>query len=93
MNIDKKYLKAIIGIALAFSIGLIFFFIFSASYGDGLERVMENAGVKEGKILYKAPLNYGNNYFSVLLMGFVGFFIILFIICLYGKLLRNKNET
>lgn len=89
--VEKKYMKAIIVILVLFSIGLIFYFIFSADYGDGLEKTMENAGVEEGKPAYKAPFSYGDNYPFTFLMGCVGFFLVLCCVYLYGKVVRKKS--
>lgn len=90
---DKKNVKTVIIILLLFSIGLVFFYIFSAPYGDGLEKTMEATGVQEAEPFYHAPLNYGENYPSTLLMGFLGFLAALFIVFLCAKLLRKKNDA
>ncbi|MEM0449740.1 MAG: hypothetical protein QW520_07980 [Methanomassiliicoccales archaeon] len=74
--IEKKYLKASIIILLAFSIGLIGFYIFSVDKPDGLEAVMEENGLEEGEPVWNAPLDYGSSYLSTLLMGFLGFLIV-----------------
>lgn len=84
-----KYLKAVIVIALAFSIGLVFFFIFSAPYRDGLEKTMELGGIEEEEPIYKAPFDYGDNYIVALLMGLFGFAIVFGCMYIYGKLIST----
>lgn len=93
MNLDKKYVMAIFGIIMIFAVGLIFFFLYAEPYGDGLEKTMENAEVEEEEQSYSAPLDYGDNYIAALIMGIVGFVIVLFCVLLYAKFMRKKNET
>jgi len=69
----KGYLIALLVILGLFTFGLVGFYIFSAGLGDGLEKTMEDAGVEEGESAYKAPFDYGNNYTSTWIMGFLGF--------------------
>jgi Sec-independent protein secretion pathway component TatC len=90
--IDRKYLKAIAGIFVLFAIGLVFFFIFSAPYGDGLEKTMEEAGIEEGEPVYQAPLNYGEDYVTALIAGIVGFGLTIGMGYGYFKLTRKKEE-
>jgi hypothetical protein len=54
---------------------------------------MEVAGVTESVPTYYAPLDYGSNYMSSLIIGCIGFFLVLCIFLVIGKLLRKKNET
>lgn len=93
MTLNRKYLKALIGIILIFCIGLVFFFMFAEPYGDGLEKTMENADVEEGEPNYNAPLDYGDNYFTALLMGLMGFVIVLCYVLLFAKFMRKKDEA
>lgn len=90
---DKKNIKTLVIILLLFSIGLVFYYIFSAPYVDGLEKTMQAAGVQEAKPLYHAPLNYGQNYLSTLLMGGLGFFAVFLLVYLCVTLLRKKNNA
>jgi hypothetical protein len=90
---ERKYVKAIVGILIAFSIGLVGFYAFSAMYGDGLEKVMEENGIGEGEPIWTAPLSYGEAYLGSLFMGIVGFFIVLFIfLCLYLVVKKRKKS-
>lgn len=90
---SRRYLLGILGIIVIFSIGLVLFFMFSADYGDGLEKTMENAGVEEGEAVYSAPLDYGENYPASFVMGAVGFAATLGFIYVYAILMRRGNEA
>ncbi|UCD92789.1 MAG: cobalt transporter [Methanobacteriota archaeon] len=92
MNSDKKLLIPILAIIAIFALSLIFYFIFSAPYGDGLERTMEEAGV-EGEPVFEAPLSYGDDYFTTFAMGLIGFLIIVGLVLLVGRILGRKDET
>jgi cobalt/nickel transport system permease protein len=87
----KGYVKAAFGIILAFAVGLIGFFSFSAAYGDGLEVTMERAGVHEIEPLFTSILGYGNGYGGVLLAGIIGFGIILISIMAYWAVKRSRT--
>lgn len=88
----KGYVKAAFGIILAFAVGLIGFFSFSAAYGDGLEVTMQRAGVQEIKPFFTSILNYGNDYGGALLAGTIGFVLILASILVYWVIKRSKME-
>jgi len=87
----RKDLLMISGIIILFAIGLVGFFIFSAPYGDGLEKTMEEAEVEESEPVYQAPLDYGDNYALALSMGCIGFAITLFAIYIVSWLLRKSD--
>ena len=86
-----KYMKAAGVIIAAFAVGLVFFFIFSAPYGDGLEKTMENAGVQEREPVYKAPLDYGGNYPAALAMGSLGFLVVLGCAYFFSRAMGKKQ--
>jgi ABC-type transport system involved in multi-copper enzyme maturation permease subunit len=91
---ERKYKKAILGILIAFAIGLVGFYAFSAMYGDGLEKVMEDNGVEEADQIWTAPLDYGEAYLGSLVMGIVGFSIIFFLFLgLYLVVRKRKKAT
>ncbi len=91
---EKKYKKAIVGILIAFAIGLVGFYAFSAMYGDGLEKVMEDNGVEEADQIWTAPLDYGEAYLGSLVMGIVGFFIVFILFLgLYLVVKKRKRST
>jgi hypothetical protein len=77
---EKRYLKATAAILMVFTIGLVGFYMFSSMYGDGLERTMEDQGISEGEPVYKAPLDYGGDYSASLIMGLVGFAIVMLVV-------------
>ena len=85
----KSYAKAALGVVIIFAIGLVGFFIFSASYPDGLERIIEGQGL--GEPVYNSPLDYGSGYSTMLFMGIVGSVLILGVILAYLKLADRKR--
>lgn len=89
----RREISVITIILIIFAIGAVGYWIFSSELPDGLERTMEDAGVEEQEPVYTAPLSYGNDYFSYILMGAVGFFTILAVTFLIIKALAKKNET
>ena len=90
--VERRYLKAGAAVLAAFAVGLVFFFIFSASYGDGLQRTMEGAGVEEPEPVYHAPLDYGGNYPAAFVMGALGFVIVLGSAYLLGRLMGKRAK-
>jgi len=94
MNLERRYAKAIIGIVAIFAVGLVLFFIFSAGYGDGLERTMEEAGAEEQDPVYSAPLDYGEDWPTAFLAGIVGFAVVFVVVIAYLKISnRRKSEA
>jgi hypothetical protein len=91
--IEKRYAKALVGVLVIFAIGLVGFFAFSAMYGDGLEKVMEDNGVSEGEPVYTAPLSYGDDYGGALVAGLVGFAIVFVVIFGYLKLSKARRQN
>lgn len=90
--IERKYLLAIAAILVAFSIGLVGFYLFSADKPDGLEWVMGENGVEEGEPVWHAPLDYGDSYLTTLLMGLVGFLIVFAVLLAYFRLVKGKKS-
>lgn len=93
MNPERRYAVAVIGIFLMFSIGLVGYFAFSAEFGDGLEKTMEDAGVSEGEAVWSAPLDYGEDYTSALIMGIVGFFLTLAAMLGLSYVMKRGEES
>ena len=89
---ERRYLKATGIILAAFAVGLVFFFIFSAPYRDGLEKTMKEAGVGEPEPVYHAPLDYGGNYPAAFVMGVLGFVVVLGSAYLLGRLMGKKAK-
>jgi hypothetical protein len=88
-----KLFRVVIVILAVFAVGLVFFFLFSAQYGDGLEKTMEEAGVAEGEPAYEAPLDYGGDYLSALGMGILGFLAVVGLVLLLGRILGREDEA
>ena len=93
MKLDTRQARAICIILCIFAAGLVFFFIFSEPYCDGLEKTMEEGEVEEGEPVYQAPLDYGSNYSMSLAMGVLGFFVVFLVILVLGHLLGRKDEA
>lgn len=89
--IGRKHLVAIAVILVAFSIGLVGFYIFSADKPDGLENVMEENGVEEGEPVWHAPLDYGDSYLGSLIMGMVGFALVFVLFFGYLWLVKGRK--
>lgn len=88
----KGIVKAIAVLIIAFSLGLVGFYTFSYMYGDGLERTMQDNGIDEKQQSYSSPLDYGNGYGSTLIMGLLGFAIVL--VAMMGFwLVAKRNRT
>ena len=89
---ERRYMKAVGVLLAAFAAGLVLFFVFSEPYGDGLESTLERGGVPEPEPVYRAPLDYGGNYPAALLMGSLGFFVVLAAVFLLGGLAGRKAK-
>lgn len=87
------YIKAIVAILVIFAIGAIGYWVFSSELPDGLEKTMEEAGVEEQEPIYRAPLSYGEDYLSCILMGVVGFISVLIVSFIIGKAMAKKDGT
>jgi len=91
--VPNRYFLAVGGIVVLFAVGLELFFLFSAGYGDGLEKTMERAGAEESPPIYEAPLGYGNNYATAFLAGLCGFSLLFLVAYGSGRLLGRKNAA
>ncbi|QLH74294.1 MAG: cobalt transporter [Methanomassiliicoccales archaeon] len=89
---NKRYVKAVMAILVVFAIGLVGYYTFSAAYGDGLEKTMEDNGVSEGEPVWQAPLDYGEDYVASLLMGILGFVIVLAVVLAYLMLVKARKR-
>lgn len=86
----RKYLLASVAILLAFSVGLVGFFLVSNGMPDGLDKTLEEHGTgEESEPVWTAPLDYGSDYFTSLVMGIVGFFVTL--AAVYGIVRLRKS--
>jgi len=88
-----RYIAALVGIIILFAIGLELFFLFSAGYGDGLEKTLEKAGVEEGGPFFRAPLDYGDDYASAFLAGIVGFTLLFILAYALGRFVIARRAA
>lgn len=89
---QHKFLIAGIAIIAVFCIGLVGFFAVSAGKPDGLESVLGEQGIEESQPVWNAPLNYGSDFPSALLMGMIGFSLVLSITVGYLMLTSKKYK-
>jgi cobalt/nickel transport protein len=89
---EKRYLKAFLVIIILFAIGLVGYFAFSAMYGDGLEKTMQDGGISEGTPVYNAPLSYGDGYGGALFAGIIGFALVFGALFLYLKISKARRQ-
>ncbi|MDD1770765.1 MAG: hypothetical protein LUO79_06750 [Methanomassiliicoccales archaeon] len=89
----RRHLFAAIGILLIFALALTAYFAWSAGLPDGLEKVMEDQGASESDPVYHAPLDYGSDYLTMLLMGIIGFAVVLIATYLLLRIGRAKAGT
>ncbi|MGD0057093.1 MAG: hypothetical protein ABSB83_04460 [Methanomassiliicoccales archaeon] len=91
--ISKGYIKAVIGIVVLFAIALAFYFTFSATYRDGLERTIGDAGVKEQRDSHTGPFSYGDNYITTLAAGLIGACITFAAVYGFLKMSRKRRKA
>ena len=89
---QRKFLIGAMVILLAFSIGLVGFFLVSDGKPDGLETILEGQGVEETAPVWTAPLNYGSDYASALSMGIIGFCLVLLVSFSYLRIVAKKKQ-
>jgi ABC-type Fe3+ transport system permease subunit len=89
----KSVLKISAGIIVLFAVLLPLYYVFSAQYGDGLEKTMEVVGIKESEQVWKAPFSYGEDYLTTLAFGLAGFFLTLFIVYLIGFAMKKRKDA
>ncbi len=89
---QRRFLIGAIAILAVFCLGLVAFFALSVGKPDGLETVMHEQGVDESAPVWNAPLNYGSDYLSALLMGIVGAGLVLMVTFAYLKVARKKHQ-
>jgi len=88
---ERKYAKGIAVLLIVFAVGLVGFYAFSAMYGDGLEKTMDDNGVSEDDPVWEAPFDYGSDYSATLVMGILGFLIVLAVTMGYLMMVRKKK--
>jgi cobalt/nickel transport system permease protein len=88
--ISNDTVRAVIAILIVFALALPLYFLYSSQGKDGLEKVMQHAGTAGGKPLISSPFEYGQNYFSALFAGILGFLVVALVATVIIKLVRLK---
>lgn len=88
----NRCVKAVLGIVVLFAIGLMLYFMFSATYSDGIEKTMEQSGIQEHRPVYTAPFAYGDDYFTALVAGLIGAGITFGTVYGYLRVVRRKRS-
>ena len=83
----------VVGVMVILALGLVFFYAFSAPYGDGLEVTMEEGEAEEGEPVYEGPLGYGDDHISSWVMGMAGFVVLVGLFWGLGRLLPDSGDT
>jgi ABC-type sugar transport system permease subunit len=89
---QRKFLVGGMAILLAFAIGLVGFFLISDGKPDGLETILDQQGVEETAPVWTAPLGYGTDYASALMMGIIGFSLVLLVSFAYLKFVAKRKQ-
>ncbi len=89
---QRRFLIGGIAILATFSICLVGFFLVSEGKPDGLETVLEGQEVEESTPVWMAPLDYGSDYATTLLMGMIGFGLVLLATFGYLKIVSKKKQ-
>lgn len=76
-----------------FAIGLLFYFAFSASLGDGLERTMEDAGIEEQEGTYSGLLSYGDDYPAAFAAGLMGAGMTFVVVYAFFRISRRRRKV
>jgi len=82
--------RAVVAIIIVFALALPLYFLYASAGKDGLEKTMENANVAEGEPLMASPFSYGENYFSALFAGLLGFLAVALVALGMLKLARMR---
>jgi len=88
--ISSDTARAAIAIIIVFALTLPLYFLYSSQGKDGLEKVMQNSGTSEGRPMISTPFGYGQDYFSALFAGILGFLAVALVATLILKLVRMK---
>jgi len=88
---SSKLAMASLAILLVFALALPLYFLYSSEGEDGLERTMADAGVDEQDQILSAPFSYGDEYFTALFAGLLGFLVVALLALGLMKSLRWKT--
>lgn len=84
--------RAVVAIVVVFALALPLYFLYASAGKDGLETTMENANVAEGEPLIVSPFSYGQDYFSALFAGLLGFLSVALVALGMMKLVRMRGS-
>lgn len=84
--------RAVVAIVVVFALALPLYFLYASAGKDGLEKTMENANVAEGEPLIVSPFSYGQDYFSALFAGLLGFLSVALVALGMMKLVRMRGS-
>lgn len=84
--------RAVVAIFVVFALALPLYFLYASAGKDGLEKTMENANVAEGEPLIVSPFSYGQDYFSALFAGLLGFLAVALVALGMMKLVRMRGS-
>jgi len=84
--------RAVVAIIIVFALALPLYFLYASAGKDGLEKTMENANVAEGEPLIASPFSYGQDYFSALFAGLLGFLAVALVALGIMKLVRMRGS-
>jgi len=88
--ISSDTARAAIAILIVFALALPLYFLYSSQGKDGLEKTMQDAGTAEGGPMISSPFEYGQDYFSALFAGILGFLAVALVATAILKLVRMK---
>jgi cobalt/nickel transport system permease protein len=84
--------RAVVAIIVVFALALPLYFLYASAGKDGLEKTMENANVAEGEPPLASPFSYGQDYFSALFAGLLGFLSVALVALGMMKLIRMRGS-
>ena len=84
--------RAVVAIIVVFALALPLYFLYASAGKDGLEKTMENANVAEGEPPLASPFSYGQDYFSALFAGLLGFLSVALVALGIMKLVRMRGS-
>jgi cobalt/nickel transport system permease protein len=85
--------RAAVAILIVFALALPLYFLYASAGKDGLEKTMENANVAEGKPPLASPFSYGQDYFSALFAGLLGFLAVALVTLGMMRLVRMRGRA
>ena len=89
---NRRYVKAVIVLIVAFAIFLPLYYVFSYGKNDGLQETIQQGGSSEGGSWWTAPFSYGANPLETFAVGVLGLAAVF--LAMYGtlRLVRRSRE-